>query len=35
MRYFMRYYLIKNPIKFKYYVSDSQIELFSDYKDRS
>jgi len=33
MRYFMRYYLIKNPIKFKYYVSDSQIELFSDYKD--
>jgi len=29
----MRYYLIKNPIKFQYYVSDSQIELVSDYKD--
>jgi len=29
----MRYYLIKNPIKFQYYVSDSQIELVSNYKD--
>jgi len=32
---FMRYYLIKNPIQYQYYVSDSQIELVSDERFRN
>lgn len=29
----MHFYLIKNPINFQYHISDSKIELVSDFKD--